>query len=506
MGAGSAILRAQTDWARRAAYNGREDIAGMPHFSEPHPVPNRPSVADFIIAQVGDVGRPRGPLPPTRELGHLPGAVGLRAGVSNLLGWLRSGNEHLLAQSLRYGSVYRHQVVNTPVVCVTDPELMAQLARNEDRAWSAALGWRPFFERVIDATTIDMPGMLDFEPHKDIRRLLQPAFGGAALDSYTQIAVDMFAPAIARWQEQGTVSFKREVRRLFARVAGRIFMGVDDPAQAAMLDRAMADLWRAPTALIPSVRLSPSLRRGRRAFHELYAAFLPRVAAARRSAGTDLFSRMCRASSEVAWLDDAALVRLFIGVMVAAFDTTSMAVTSMAYLLAKHPDWQDRLRREARKEAADITRRDQVKRLVDHELVWKETLRLFPVAPDLPRRALRDVDLVGYRIPAGTLVLVMIGPALRDPRWWTDPSRFDPERFAPDRAEDKRHRGAYMPFGAGAHACIGAQLSALEAMTFWHTVVSRCQIRLARPYEARHIYGPLGVVSGPVDLHVTAVP
>jgi cytochrome P450 len=114
--------------------------------------------------------------------------------------------------------------------------------------------------------------------------------------------------------------------------------------------------------------------------------------------------------------------------------------------------------------------------------------------------ALRDVDVGGYRIPAATFVLGMIAVVLRDPKWWSNPETFDPERFSPDRAEDRRHKSAFVPFGGGPHVCIGMQLAGLEVKAFWHTLLSRCRIRLATDYVARHEARPLGTVSGSVEL------
>jgi cytochrome P450 len=106
-----------------------------------------------------------------------------------------------------------------------------------------------------------------------------------------------------------------------------------------------------------------------------------------------------------------------------------------------------------------------------------------------------------HRLPAGAFVLAMIAPVMNHPRWWTSPETFDPERLSNERTEDKKHRGAFLPFGAGAHACIGAQLSTLEAKAFWHTLLARAVIRLTRPCRGVHQITPLGVVSG--DVHLT---
>jgi cytochrome P450 len=60
----------------------------------------------------------------------------------------------------------------------------------------------------------------------------------------------------------------------------------------------------------------------------------------------------------------------------------------------------------------------------------------------------------------------------------------------------------FLPFGAGAHACVGAQIANVEVKAFWHAMLQRCRFRLATPYEARHGYLPIGILSGDIDLIV----
>jgi cytochrome P450 len=177
----------------------------------------------------------------------------------------------------------------------------------------------------------------------------------------------------------------------------------------------------------------------------------------------------------------------------------------MAYLLATHPEWQDRLRAEADELGAETVTYDQIKNLEQLDWVWKETLRYYPVAPSVGRIALRNVNVGGYDIPAGGFTSVWLSTAFRDPASWTEPDRFDPERFSTSRNEDKRNKGAFLPFGGGHHACIGSQLSALEAKAFWFQFLRKARIRLARPYKAQHEYRPIGMVSGDVSLVVEPV-
>jgi cytochrome P450 len=454
----------------------------------------------WIVKKVGDVARPRAAIRVARELDHVPGESGLWNGMKTIFGMFNEGYAFFLRQRGEFGDVIRTQFGFDPIVCVFDPELVSKILVNQDGAWSAALGWRTLFDR-IDTTsdTMDMLVGLDFAPHKDARKLMQPAFSHAAVTGYIEAATDEFAKALPTWR--GTVAFKPAVRRVFAGVAGRIFMGVDDPKDVAMIDRSMALFWAASMAPIKKRLVSRAWRQGLHGYRMLFEHLRALVPERRRGPErNDLFTRLCKLPKDVDWIDDATLVRLFMSIMIAAFDTTSFAVSSMAYLLARHPEWQERLREESRRVSDDRVGRDHLAELEQMEWVWKETLRVFPVAPDAPRRTLRTVKLGEHELPAGTMTLPMLGPLLQHPKWWQKPDVFDPERFSPARAEHKQHRAIYLPFGAGAHACIGAQLAEVEAKVFFHQLLSKVRFRLADDQKVRHQFRPLGQVSGPVRL------
>lgn len=465
---------------------------------------DRRNVDPAIVRAVGDVGRPERPYPGRPDLSHIPGEAGPVAAMTHLWGIMRHGRAHLEEQARRCGSIYRVQLGRYDVVVTTDPVLGGQMLRNADGAWSTALGWLAQLGAVVDGPA-DMPLTLDFAHHRDIRRLLQPSFKAEALASYVETANRYFVAATDRWVGDGRVDFKEAVRRMFARVAADVFMGIDDEREAEELDRAMADFWRFLWALVQSERLSPSFRASRRATKWFLDRFGAQIAARRTSGGSDLFTRLCQTNEAVDWLDDEALTRVLLGVMVAAFDTTSAAVTNMAYLLARNPEWQERLRSEALELDTEAVDYEQIKGLKQLDWVWKETLRFYPVAPGVARIALREVNLSGHRIPAGALVAVRFSVAFRDPTCFADPDRFDPERFAPPRSEDKHCNGAFIPFGAGHHACIGSQLSGLEGKAFWYQFLRKARFRLAKPYEARHECRPLGLVSGNVSLAIEPV-
>jgi cytochrome P450 len=459
--------------------------------------------AAAIVAQVGDVGRPVAGIKPNAALGHLPGEDGLLLGAGNVLRWMRHGVRHLVEQYRRFGPVYRTRFGPDPVVSVVDPDLMLQVLRNEDGAYSTALAWWTYFGGLDrNNKSMEMTVTLDFEPHREARRLLQPAFTPAATAGYLEILAPMLEAAIAEWQARGRVLFKPEIRRLLATVSSRVFLGAD--REGALLDSALRDLWGAPLALAKHRWLSRTWRRASAGYRRLYDALLARVPERRASGGKDLFSQLCVASRDEVGLADATLVHLMIGVLLGAFDTTASGLASMAYLLCRHPEWQERLRRESQALGSARLAHADARRLESCELAWKETLRLFPVTAHLPRCTLRDVELGGHKLPAGTYVHLQMPPLMQDPRWWSEPQRFDPERFLPGRAEDRAHRAIYMPFGGGAHACLGVHLAGFEVKAFWHALLTRCRLRLAPDYAGSHGYRTLGAVSG--DVGVVLVP
>src|SRR3546814_14643437 len=101
---------------------------------------------------------------------------------------------------------------------------------------------------------------------------------------------------------------------------------------------------------------------------------------------------------------------------------------------------------------------------------------MIPPVPVIPRRALRDFEFGGYRIPAGTNVGVNPSHTHRMADYWPEPEKFDPMRFSPAGAKG-RNKYAWVPFGGGAHLCLGLHFDYLQAKIFFHHVLTPHRIR-----------------------------
>ena len=150
----------------------------------------------------------------------------------------------------------------------------------------------------------------------------------------------------------------------------------------------------------------------------------------RERGGDDLFSQLCRATWEDgSLLSNADIVDHMSFLMMAAHDTLTSSLTSFVYRLAANPLWQERVREDVRglRLAADeplpFSRLDD---LTLTEMAFKEAMRLAPPVPSLPRRAVRDFEFMGYRIPAGAGININPLYTHHMPQIWPDPERYDP--------------------------------------------------------------------------------
>lgn len=162
----------------------------------------------------------------------------------------------------------------------------------------------------------------------------------------------------------------------------------------------------------------------------------------------------------------------------AGFDTASSALTWWLGLMATHPEVAQRVRSEVAAARAENAGLDTLARLPFLNATIKEAMRLYSPSTALFNRvALRDVVIDGTSLPKGTLAVVPIWHLHRDPRSFPEPERFLPERFLP--GAPPAPRGAYLPFGAGPHFCLGQHFAMVEMALVAAHVIERFDVTLA---------------------------
>lgn len=181
--------------------------------------------------------------------------------------------------------------------------------------------------------------------------------------------------------------------------------------------------------------------------------------------------------------------------LLAGHESTGTALAFTLYLLGCHEMVQDRVREEVGNALGDRepTAKD-LEALPYTGQVVSEALRLYPPVHTLPRRATADDTLRGHPIPEGRIVAVSIWGIHRNAKVFEDPAEFRPERFEAAVVAE-RDRYAYLPFGAGPRACIGAHFALAELVIAVATVLRVFRIRSDR--KAPRVTA--GVTIGPRD-------
>jgi cytochrome P450 len=311
------------------------------------------------------------------------------------------------------------------------------------------------------------------EHYQRQRRFLQPLFTAQRVAGYAATMAGAVDELASRWKGRvdGVVDLDEHMTRLTLRIVCRVLFGADVDSAVPVVQRAFGPLGEAVRrrAAAP-VRLPlwiPTAvnRRGLRAQRALYGV-CDEIISRRRAAGggpEDLVGLLLNARVDGTALTDAEIRDQVLIFLLAGHETTSTALTYTLHLLGRHPKVQRRVREEINASLGErVPTAADALALPYLTMVLKEAMRLYPSVPFISRRAVADDDVCGYRLRAGTDVVLAPWVVHRHPQFWPDPARFDPDRFTPER-EKTRHRYAWFPFGGGPRACVGQHFSMLES-------------------------------------------
>jgi cytochrome P450 len=326
------------------------------------------------------------------------------------------------------------------------------------------------------------------ELHTRQRRLVQPAFHRDRLVRYAADMVACARKARDRWQPAVEVDMHLEMTRLTLAIVGRTLFSADVSSDADQIGACMTEIFSLfDTLLLPfsdwiQKLPIPPVRRFEKARDQLDRIVYGLIAE-RRASGQDagdLLSMLLLAQDEDdhAGMTDKQVRDEALTLLIAGHETTANALTWTWYLLSQNPEVEARMHAELdRVLGGNLPSFDDVPRLPYTTGVFAESLRLYPPAWAIGRRAKQDYPLGGYTIPAKSILLLSPWVVQRDPRWWPEPERFHPDRWSPEETE-KRPKFAFFPFGGGTRVCIGERFAWAEGVLVLATLAQRWKMRL----------------------------
>jgi cytochrome P450 len=283
-------------------------------------------------------------------------------------------------------------------------------------------------------------------------------------------------------------------RRLALRIAMRALFGLDPDGETARAVDA-AGLFEQALSFFSSEYALRMLRgpytpwarlqQAARSLDELiYAEISSRRASGAR--GEDILSLLLDAHDEDAnTLTDLQIRDEVMTLMFAGHDTTTSTVAFMFYELAHHPEIVARLQAEQDSELVDgqpTPAQLMSGELAELELVFDETLRMYPPAWIGPRRSVEAFEFAGHSVPGRAFVNYSSWASHHLPDVYPEPEEFRPERFASE-AKAALPKGAYVPFGGGSRTCIGMRFGQLEIRTIATLLLSRFTLSLPDDFK-----------------------
>jgi cytochrome P450 family 135 len=386
------------------------------------------------------------------------------------VGWALRPTAMLRESERRFGEIFTLRINGAgglTYVFVSNPEAIKAIATGDREALRA--GAARGFDLFVPVFGPNSILLLDGATHMRQRKLMLPPFHGERMKSYGDVIRDTTEERMARWPTDKSFELQDEFQKITLDVILRAVFGFDtgpDMAHARKHIRRWLDLLASPIAMVPAARKyigphrpwSPANRIRAQVDKALYALIAARRDDPAIAERDDVLSMLIQARDEDGNpMTDQELRDELVTLLLAGHETTATALAWAVELLLAHPDKLDALR-------ADLPEGDDYLDAVIHE-----TMRLRPPVPLSDRMVCEPVEVLGYRIPPGTVIACNIVRAHRRPDLYPDPLEFRPERFLDSPPETY----GWVPFGGGVRRCLGAAFAMYEMRIVLRMVVER---------------------------------
>jgi cytochrome P450 len=401
--------------------------------------------------------------------------------------FFKPGNPIALFEHLAktYGHMAHYRLGLSHIIFVNEPEFIHEILINQPQHFIKERTQRRM-KILLGEGLITSDG----EVHRRQRRIAAPAFHRQRIQAYGAIMVDRAAHMRDRWQAQQPIDIASQMMQLALQVVARTLFNTDVTEDVLEINDQVNVIMQLYNYLIALPRAEsylnwplPGLVRFRRARAKLDQV-VQRMIVNRRLDGVDrgdLLSMLLASrdeESDHSGMTDEQLRDEVLTIFLAGYETVANALTWTWYLLSQNPEAEARLHAEI----DTVLGRDRLATLEDlprlryTEMVFAESMRLYPPAWAMGRQSIADVELGPFRFPAGSYFFFSQYIIQRSAEYFADPLRFDPDRFLPEN-KARRPRFAYFPFGAGGRQCIGEAFAWMEGVLMLATIAQQWRLQ-----------------------------
>jgi cytochrome P450 len=420
-------------------------------------------------------------LPPGPEGHHI---------IGNDLDFKRDPLGFLTRCAREYGDIVRLTFPGRPTYLLNHPDYIEYVLVKQNRNFTKNRS--RFLRRFRQEMMIIGNSLLASEGEfwRRQRRLSQPAFHRHHINAYGEVMVACTERMLANWRDGETYDIHQEMARLLLEIVAKTVLSTDDDTTKEV-EKAYGRI----EETLGGPGLGIQVQEGSYGILLQFLRYLRFLSALRRldkitygiinerrSSSTDtgdLLSMLLHFQDEEGnRMSDKQLRDEVVGMFFAGYETTANALSWTWYLLSQHPKRETRLLRELQEVLGKrVPTVEDLPRLRYTDMVIKESMRLYPPAWNISRIAIEECEIGGYRVLAGTRLLMSQWVMHRDPRFFENPEVFDPERWGDGFAE-RTPKYAYFPFGGGPRQCIGNSFAMMQATVVLATIAQRYRPKL----------------------------
>ena len=433
------------------------------------------------IKELETPGEP--PAKPVRPK-EIPVAPGLPL-LGNGLAMSRGLVTFLVRQYRELGPIFRIRAPGRGFICMVGPDATNFLATHGSTVFRSLEPMANFHNQMgASRSILTMDGV----DHVTMRKVQAKGYSASvAKDSGAEI-VDIARTEIAKWPVEKPFEALPAFQNLIAEQMGHMMTGHSPRGYTSDLTTLLGGLLLS-SAVFPHIMKLPRFRRAReRAFDLAEKVLAHKERSGPREGNPDFVDLMLELRSvDPQLVPETNLPLNVVAPYMVGLDTTASTCSFMLYNVLKHPELMERMTAEA--DAffeQDLRPGEGLQRLDVSRRAVMETLRLHPVSPAVLRTVSNSFEFAGHAVPAGRLVMIgtAVGHGLEE--HFPEPERFDIDRYTQARAEH-RQRGAYAPFGAGGHRCLGAGLVPVQIGLTIATILRELVLQPLRPHSALRV-------------------
>jgi len=435
-----------------------------------------------------EISMPVAQTTPENQTAHkeIPTASGLPF-LGNTMDLMNAPLDFLVDQYYKLGPVFKVKTFNQEMILMAGLEANQFLSRNANNCLITKEFWGAF-SKIMDAELSLVSE--DGEEHMKLRRVMMRGYSPKMITKrfpkVVEITKKMIIKNAVSKKHVPVVTF---IQRLITEQLG-ILLANRAPEEyykhlsfyiRTVLNVAVVKMW-------PQIALkNPKFLKAKRKVKEFGNIIIADHRAVKHTDQPDLIDDMLQAvDEEKIKFTYPELMLAVLGPFFAGMDTVTNTCASMIYALAKNPDIMAKMQAEAdaifAEGSPDL---HAIKKMHVTHAVVLETLRRYPVAPMIPRTAGKDFEFAGYTIKKGSVVYMGQGVTHFLPELFPNPYKFDIERYSPPRNEHRK-KGAFSPYGLGAHKCLGNRLGEVQMMLTMATLLHMVDIELVpKDYELK---------------------